>query len=101
VYEASKYVSMTFHRAKEILEARGMKVNAADVASFRKVAEEKIWPAYKQQYAELWDKVANAKRPALHDHPRAGDGRSGSPGPASSRNPPGSGVPLNAGGCGG
>jgi TRAP-type transport system periplasmic protein len=64
---------MTFHnneltesvdnlaRAKEILEARGMKVNAADVAPFRKVAEEKIWPAYKQQYAELWDKVANAK----------------------------------------
>jgi TRAP-type C4-dicarboxylate transport system substrate-binding protein len=48
-------------KAKEILEARGMKVNAADVASFRKVAEEKIWPAYKQQYAELWDKVANAK----------------------------------------
>ena len=49
MYEASKYVSMTFHRAKEILEARGMKVNAADVASFRKVAEEKIWPAYKQR----------------------------------------------------
>jgi hypothetical protein len=38
-----------------------MKVNAADVASFRKVAEEKIWPAYKQQYGELWDKVVSAK----------------------------------------
>ena len=48
-------------KAKEILEAKGMKVNAADVASFRKVAEEKIWPAYKQQYAEWWDRVANAK----------------------------------------
>jgi TRAP-type C4-dicarboxylate transport system substrate-binding protein len=48
-------------KAKEILEAKGMKVNAADVASFRKVAEEKIWPAYKQQYAEWWDKVASAK----------------------------------------
>jgi tripartite ATP-independent transporter DctP family solute receptor len=48
-------------KAKEILEAKGMKVNAADVASFRKVAEEKIWPPYKQQYAEWWDKVANAK----------------------------------------
>jgi hypothetical protein len=34
---------------------------AADVASFRKVAEEKIWPAYRQQYAEWWDKVAAAK----------------------------------------
>jgi TRAP-type transport system periplasmic protein len=48
-------------KAKEILEARGMKVNAADVASFRKVVEEKIWPSYKQQYGEWWDKVANAK----------------------------------------
>ena len=48
-------------KAKEILEARGMKVNAADVASFRKVAEEKIWPQYKQQYAEWWDKVVSAK----------------------------------------
>ena len=44
-------------KAKEILEARGMKVNAADVASFRKVAEDKIWPAYRQQYAELWDRI--------------------------------------------
>jgi tripartite ATP-independent transporter DctP family solute receptor len=48
-------------KAKEILEARGMKVNAADVAAFRKMAEEKIWPQYKQQYAEWWDLVANAK----------------------------------------
>jgi tripartite ATP-independent transporter DctP family solute receptor len=48
-------------RAKEILEAKGMKVNAADVASFRKVAEEKIWPVYRQQYAELWDRVVSAK----------------------------------------
>jgi len=48
-------------KAKEILEAKGMKVNAADVASFRKVAEDKIWPPYKQQYGELWDKVVNAK----------------------------------------
>ena len=41
-----------FAKAKEILEAKGMKVNQADVASFRKLAEEKIWPPYKQQYAE-------------------------------------------------
>ena len=33
-----------FRKAKEILEPKGMKVNQADVASFRKVAEEKIWP---------------------------------------------------------
>ena len=48
-------------KAKELLEARGMKVNAADVASFRKIAEEKIWPAYKQQYADVWDKIAAVK----------------------------------------
>jgi tripartite ATP-independent transporter DctP family solute receptor len=48
-------------RAKEILEARGMKVNAADVASFRRVAEERIWPAYKQQYGEIWDRIVSAK----------------------------------------
>ena len=44
-------------KAKEILEPKGMKVNAADVASFRKIAEEKIWPQYKQQYGELWDRI--------------------------------------------
>ena len=48
-------------KAKEILEAKGMKVNAADVASFRKLAEDKIWPGYKQQYGELWDRVVSAK----------------------------------------
>jgi len=48
-------------RAKELLEAKGMKVNAADVASFRKVAEERIWPSYKHQYGELWDRIVAAK----------------------------------------
>jgi TRAP-type C4-dicarboxylate transport system substrate-binding protein len=48
-------------KAKEILEAKGMKVNAADVASFRKIAEEKIWPQYKQQYGELWDRIVATK----------------------------------------
>jgi hypothetical protein len=38
-----------------------MKVNQADVASFRKVAEEKIWPAYRQQYADMWDKIVNTR----------------------------------------
>ncbi len=51
----------SFAKAKEILEARGMKVNAADVASFRRMAEEKIWPPYKQQYGELWDRIVAVK----------------------------------------
>jgi len=50
-----------FQKAKEILEPKGMKVNQADVASFRKIAEEKIWPAYRQQYAEMWDKIVNTR----------------------------------------
>jgi len=48
-------------KAKEILEAKGMKVNGADVATFRRLAEEKIWPGYKQQYGELWDKIVATK----------------------------------------
>ena len=60
IREATESVD-NFAKAKEILEAKGMKVNQADVASFRKVAEEKIWPQYKQQYAELWDKIVNTK----------------------------------------
>ena len=50
-----------FQKAKEILEPKGMKVNQADVASFRKMAEEKIWPQYRQQYAEMWDKIVNTR----------------------------------------
>src|SRR5258705_238810 len=50
-----------FQKAKEILEPKGMKVNQADVASFRKIAEEKIWPQYRQQYADMWDKIVNTK----------------------------------------
>ena len=60
IREATESVD-NFAKAKEILEARGMKVNAADVASFRRVAEDKIWPQYKQQYAELWDKIVATK----------------------------------------
>jgi tripartite ATP-independent transporter DctP family solute receptor len=50
-----------FAKAKEILEAKGMKVNQADVASFRKMAEEKIWPQYRTQYADMWDKIVAVK----------------------------------------
>jgi tripartite ATP-independent transporter DctP family solute receptor len=60
IREATESVD-NFAKAKEILEARGMKVNAADVATFRRVAEEKIWPGYKQQYGELWDKIIATK----------------------------------------
>ena len=48
-------------KAKEILEPKGMKVNAADVAAFRKIAEEKIWPQYRQQFAEYWDRIVNTR----------------------------------------
>jgi tripartite ATP-independent transporter DctP family solute receptor len=60
IREATESVD-NFAKAKEILEAKGMRVNAADVASFRRVAEEKIWPGYKQQYGELWDKIVATK----------------------------------------
>jgi tripartite ATP-independent transporter DctP family solute receptor len=48
-------------KAKELLEAKGMVVNAADVASFRKIAEEKIWPQYKTQFAQHWDRIVATK----------------------------------------
>jgi tripartite ATP-independent transporter DctP family solute receptor len=48
-------------KAKELLEPKGMTVNDANVAAFKKVAEEKVWPKYKQQYAELWEKVVATK----------------------------------------
>jgi len=60
IREATESVD-NFAKAKEILEAKGMKVNQADVPSFRKLAEEKIWPQYKQQYAEFWDKIVSTK----------------------------------------
>jgi tripartite ATP-independent transporter DctP family solute receptor len=46
-------------KAKELLEPKGMVVNDADVDAFRKVAEERVWPAYHKQYAEMWDLIAN------------------------------------------
>ncbi len=50
-----------FQKAKELLEAKGMKVNTADLPAFEKVAREKVWPRYKQQYAELWDQIEKTK----------------------------------------
>jgi tripartite ATP-independent transporter DctP family solute receptor len=46
-------------KAKELLEPKGMTVNAADVDAFRKVAQEKVWPAYEKQFGAMWDAVAN------------------------------------------
>ena len=46
-----------FAAAKKELEPKGMVVVEADVDAFKRVAQEKIWPAYKQQYAGLWDQI--------------------------------------------
>jgi hypothetical protein len=48
-------------KAKEQLEPKGMVVNAADVDAFRKVAQDKVWPAYQKQYAELWDEITKTQ----------------------------------------
>ena len=47
--------------AKRELEPKGMTVVQGNVDAFRKVAQEKIWPAYKTQYAAMWDEIANFK----------------------------------------
>lgn len=43
--------------AKELLEQRGMTINVPDREPFRKLAREKVWPAYQKQYAELWEQI--------------------------------------------
>lgn len=48
-------------KATEILGPKGMKVNAADVDAFRKVAKERIWPRYEKQYSELWGEIVSTK----------------------------------------
>ena len=48
-------------KAKELLEPKGMTVNAADIEAFKKVAQEKIWPAYRPQHTEIWDAIAATK----------------------------------------
>jgi len=48
-------------KAKELLEAKGMTVNTANVDAFRKLAQEKVWPAYKAQYPEMWDEIVATK----------------------------------------
>src|SRR2546428_3024569 len=60
IREATETVD-SFQKAKEILEPKGMKVNQADVASVRKIAEEKIWPQYRQPYPQMGDKIVNTR----------------------------------------
>ena len=47
----------TFAKAKSELEPLGMTIVEAKVEEFRKVAQQKIWPAYKSQYGALWDEI--------------------------------------------
>ena len=44
-------------KAKELLEPKGMTVNDANVDAFRKVAQEKVWPAYQKQFPEIWEEI--------------------------------------------
>ena len=50
-----------FAEAKKVLEPNGMTVVEAKVEEFRKVAQQKIWPAYKSQYGALWDEIEGFK----------------------------------------
>ena len=48
-------------KARELLEPKGMVVNAADVEAFRKLAQERVWPAYQKQYPELWEEIVKTE----------------------------------------
>ena len=50
-----------YQKAKELLEPKGMTVAKADVEAFRKIAQDKIWPAYQKQYGAMWDEIAGFK----------------------------------------
>ena len=60
IREATESVD-NLKKAKELLEPKGMIVNAADVPAFRKLAQEKIWPEYRSQHIELWDTITATK----------------------------------------
>ena len=45
--------------AKKLLEPYKLPVNAADVPAFKKVVQEKMWPAYQKQYPEMWEKIVS------------------------------------------
>ncbi len=60
IREATELVD-NFAKAKSELEPLGMMVVEAKVDEFRKVAQQKIWPAYKSQYGALWDEIEGFK----------------------------------------
>jgi TRAP-type transport system periplasmic protein len=60
IREATESVD-NFAKAKAELEPFGMTVVEAKVDEFRKVAQEKIWPAYRSQYGALWDDIEGFK----------------------------------------
>jgi tripartite ATP-independent transporter DctP family solute receptor len=60
IREATESVD-NFAKAKSELEPFGMVVVEAKVEEFRKVAQQKIWPAYKSQYGALWDDIEGFK----------------------------------------
>src|SRR3954470_3571528 len=60
IREATESVD-NFAKAKSELEPFGMVVVEAKVEEFRKVAQQKIWPAYKTQYGALWDEIDGFK----------------------------------------
>ena len=60
IREATESVD-NFAKAKSELEPFGMTVVEANVEEFRKVAQQKIWPAYKTQYGALWDQIEGFK----------------------------------------
>jgi tripartite ATP-independent transporter DctP family solute receptor len=51
----------TVEKAKELLEPKGMTVNSADIEAFRKIAQEKIWPQYQKEYADIWNEIVATK----------------------------------------
>src|SRR5207302_1391535 len=48
-------------KAKELLEPKGMTINTADVEAFRRLAQDKVWPAYKAQFPEMWEEIVATK----------------------------------------
>ncbi len=48
-------------KAKELLEPKGMIINTADVEAFRRLAQDKVWPAYKAQFPEMWEEIVATK----------------------------------------
>lgn len=47
--------------AKKLLEPKGMTVVQGNVEAFRKVAQEKIWPAYRTQFGAVFEEIEKFK----------------------------------------